>query len=339
MPYQYTPDIVNDVLFRAHEPTDGTSDYQGSVLDFVNTGYNAISTGTLEHTPDMHLPWWWLWSPMPGVITLQPNLGQRSTDGTVSCTQGSTAITFSNVPVDVTGVQVNLTGWYIRFTGSIQQSSSLDVFRILAHTPGQTSATLDSFYTGASNALCKFNTFNLEYSTPADLLYIVAPLRAYQTGREQVTVVGKYEMERFFPLTQVTFGIPNMACFIAEQKLRFSHYVGAGTTTSFARVDFDYIRIPPTLTGGANEEPLLPLKYRSILADYALQRLYFTKNDDRASPIGDVIKAKAQAIRREHVQRVAKDAGDNYGRVYPRQQDRASIRGPWRTESGFIIGY
>ena len=337
MPYRLTTDIIAEALFRGGEPTDGTSDYATQIPDWVDRGYQGIATGTLEAAPETHIPWWWLWSPTPGVITLQPNVGQRGSDGTVGLSQGSTSILFSHVPANPLG-PVNLTGWNIKFLGSADQSSSLDVFRIASHTLGLTSATLDSPYTGPSNGAAGFNAFNVEYDTPADLLYIVAPLRAYQTGREQVEVVSKHALENFFPLTQITFGIPNMACFISEQRLRFSHYVGAGTNTAFVRIDFDYLRLPPTLTGAPGEEPLLPIKYRSILADYGLQQLYVTKNDDRAPAIGELIRGKITAMRREHLARMNRDT-NSFGRIYPRQQDRASIRGPWRTESGFILSY
>jgi hypothetical protein len=43
-------------------------------------------------------------------------------------------------------------------------------------------------------------------------------------------------------------------------------------------------------------------------------------------------------MRREHMARQGRTTA-NLGRVFPRQQDRASIRGPWRTESGLVIGY
>lgn len=336
--YQYTPDLIDDVLFRAHEPTDGTSDYESAVLDYINKGYMAIATGSLEHSPNTHVPWWWLWSPMPGVITLQPNLGQGASDGLVNVFQTNSAIHFTVIPKDPLGNAISLQGWYIKFTGSLLQSSSLDCYRILQHSAGAQDAVLDSPYNGVTAANTNFNAFNLEYDTPDDLLYIVSPMRAYQSGREVVEVVSKFELERFFPLTQITFGIPNMAALISEQKLRFSHYVGSGTTTTWCRIDFDYIRMTDVLTGGATEEPWLPLKYRSVLADYALQQLFLAKNDDRASALGDVVKGKIEAMRREHIQRMGRAAKQSFGRIYSRQQDRASIRGPWRTESGFIIG-
>lgn len=334
MPYALTTDLVKDALRRASEPIDGTSEFQAESLDYLNRGYSGLATGTLEQSEDTHVPWWWLWAPYPGVITLLPSVGPGLT---ATVTQTGLTGTFSAAPTDPLGATFSLTDWNIKFRGSSTASSSQDMFRISAHTAGSTSFTLDSPYTGP-NATINFVAFQLTYNCPADLLYIVAPLRAYQTGKEQINVISKQNMESMFPLTQITFGIPTDACFVAEQKLRFSHYVGAGTTTRYVRVDFDYVRMPPTLTGSSLEEPLVPLNYRSILADFCLQQIYIAKNDDRAGGIGQLIKGKINGMRREHMSRVARSTS-NLGRVFSRQQDRASIRGPWRTESGLVIGY
>lgn len=337
MPYVLTTDLVSDALRRAGEVTDGTSEYQSAALDYINKGYSGLATGTLEQSQDTHVPWWWLQSATPGVITLVPNLGQGLTDGTAAVFLGSTFVNLSAIPLDPIGNQISLAGWNIKFQGVGTASSAADVFRITAHTAGTTALTLDSNYTGP-NAVLNFNAFQLEYNGPSDLLYVIAPLRAYQTGKESINVISKANMESMFPLTQITFGIPTDACLIAEQRFRFSHYVGAGTTTMYVRVDFDYIRMPPTLTAGPTEQPLVPLNYRSLLSDYALQQIFVEKNDDRASSIGQLIKGKVDGMRREHMTRLGRMSA-NLGRIFPRQQDRASIRGPWRTESGLVIGY
>ena len=335
MPYVLTTDLVNDALRRASEPIDGTSEYQAEALDYLNKGYSGLATGTLEQSEDTHVPWWWLWSPYPGVITLLPSVGAGLS---ASVFMTGTAGSFSAPPVDPLGANISLTDWNIKFQGTSSASSAQDVFRVSSHGAGQTNFVLDSPYTGPDAAAINFNAFLLQYATPADLLYVVAPLRTYQTGKEKINVIAKSAMEEMFPLTQISFGIPTDACFIAEQMLRFSHYVGAGTTTKYVRVDFDYVRLPPTLTGAPTEQPLVPLNYRSMLADFCLQQIYVAKNDDRAAGIGQLIKGKINGMRREHMARMSRSSA-NVGKIFPRQQDRASIRGPWRTESGLVIGY
>jgi hypothetical protein len=334
MPYVLTTDLVNDALRRASEPIDGTSEYQAEALDYLNKGYSGLATGTLEQSEDTHVPWWWLWSQTPGVITLLPNVGPGIT-ATVFTT--GTSGTFSIPPTDPLAAQISLAGWNIKFQGVSSASSAQDVFRIAAHAAGSTNFVLDSPYTGP-NATLNFNAFQLEYAGPTDLLYVVSPLRTYQTGKEKINVISKQQMEDMFPLTQINFGIPTDACLIAEQTFRFSHYVGAGTATKYVRVDFDYVKMPAPLTGGVSEQPLVPLNYRSILADFCLQQIYVAKNDDRAAGIGQLIKGKINGMRREHMARMTRSSA-YVGRVFPRQQDRASIRGPWRTESGLVIGY
>lgn len=324
----YTSDLKAYVLDEGDEPTDGSSDYDQNVITWLDSGYKGIWSGTFELAPEVHYPWWWLWSPMPGVITLNPNIN----NDVVTITQQTNAGVLGLVPQDVSGNNISIQGWYIKILGS------LDVFRVSVHQAGSTNITLDSIFTGPTGTV-QYNAFQLEYALPSNLLYIVSPMRAYQTGREQVEIVSKHALETLFPLTQITFGIPNMAALIAEQILRFSHYVGSGqTVTPFVRVDFDYLVIPPDLTGAANEQPLLPAHYRRILTDYALYRLYKAKNDDRAEDAGSRAKSGVQAMMKEHMNRINRGS-NSFGRIYPRQQDRASIRGPWRTESGFILSY
>jgi hypothetical protein len=333
MPYDTTDNLVFDALRRAGEPIDGSSEFQSAALDYLNRGYSGLATGTLEQSEDTHFPWWWLRSPTPGVITLVPNY----VDGACQVFLGSTFVNLSVLPKDPIGNFISLQGFNVKFQGGSTASSGMDVFKVAAHLSGQTAVTLDSMYTGPDGVV-QGNFFQLEYDTPSDLLYVIAPLRAYQTGKEKINVISQDSMEAMFPLNQINFGIPTDAAFIGEQRFRFSHYVGAGTPTRYVRVDFEYIRLPPILTGAPGEAPLVPINYRSLLADYALQQLYVEKNDDRATAIGSLIKAKINGMRREQMTRMTR-ASQNMGRVFTRQQDRASIRGPWRTESGLVIGY
>lgn len=77
--------------------------------------------------------WPFLRSPTPLVIQTVPDY----TTGTVATTAGSTSITFSSVPKDVNGNNVSVSGRFI------QTSSSMDWYRITAHTSGTTAATLE----------------------------------------------------------------------------------------------------------------------------------------------------------------------------------------------------
>ena len=98
---------------------------------------------------------------------------------------------------------------------------------------------------------------------------------------------------------------------------------------------FGYLPHSPVLPF---EEPLVPLNYVPSWRTSAFRQIYIAKNDDRAAGIGQLIKGKINGMRREHMARQARTTA-NLGRIFPRQQDRASIRGPWSTETGLVIGY
>ena len=321
---------MNDALRRASEPIDGTSEFQAESLDYLNRGYSGLATGTLEQSEDTHVPWWWLWAPYPGIITLLPSIGSWTHRHCIPDRQLRHIQRYSHRSSWHQYLPAGLEYQVCRYQHCILCSS---MFRISAHTAGSTTFVLDSPYTGP-NATVAFKAYKLTYDCPSDLLYISAPLRAYQTGKEKVNVISKQNMESMFPLTQITFGIPTDACFVAEQKLRFSHYVGDGTTTKYVRVDFDYVRMPPTLVGSSTEEPLVPLNYRSILADFCLQEIYIAKNDDRAAGHRPVDKGKINGMRREHMARMGRTTA-NLGRVFARQQivhpsgDRGVLNPVW----------
>src|SRR5690242_14678783 len=133
-----TTDIINDVLFRCDEPTDGSSDFHAQVLSDLNRVYRELCVGGGELLPDMDADWWWLRKSTPGVLTLKPAI----TAGTVSLTLGSVIGSFSQAPVDCFGQQVSVKGWFFQ-----NQADDGDVYMIGAHTLGSTSFSLDSFYT------------------------------------------------------------------------------------------------------------------------------------------------------------------------------------------------
>src|SRR5258708_12240753 len=69
---KFTSEIVDDVLFRCGEPTDGTSDFDVTALNYVNRAYRAIWVGGGELVKDMNEPWLWLKKDPPGVLVLNP---------------------------------------------------------------------------------------------------------------------------------------------------------------------------------------------------------------------------------------------------------------------------
>lgn len=317
--YQYSQDLLNDALFRAGEPIDGTSDFQTKALDYLNRAYQAIWMGGAELDPTLNEDWEWLKSSTPGVITLEP-----METGTVSVQNGNQVIGFASAPTS------SRVGWFFRI------ENGADVFRIDTHTAGQQLAALDSIYTGATAAAATYTLYKLEYTLATDVLRLLSPMRIYRENRQKVYGCSLTALENTYPLTNLQTGAPRLFAQIGEQKVRFSH-AGGTEAGDYFRVDYDYLQKPAALTNSAVEEPLLPLARRRILADFVTYWLMLDKNDDRADTEGLTAKAGLKAMAAENRHRMASYTS-NFGAIITRPADLPQNLDVVRTESGLIIG-
>lgn len=296
---QYTSEILDDVLLRAGEPTDGTSDYETKVLEWLNRAYLEICGGVCPLAPDVNEDWWWLRSANPGVLVLQPKKSL-----TAAITNNSTTVTLSAVEDD------SLVGWFMKVPGQG------DVFRVSAHTAGTDAVTLDSVYTRTTNATASVEFHKVDYTLPTDLDKIIYPIRAYQDGEHEIDGVETRTLNRDYPLATVNSGVPREFSLIGEQTIRFSHS-GGTSDGDYIRVDFDYLILPTLLTDSGSEEPLLPRKYRYVLADYALFLVFTDMEDTRADGIGAFVRANLTNMALENNDRMVKGS-NQIGRIYPR---------------------
>jgi hypothetical protein len=297
---KFTGEILDDILFRAGEPSDGTSDFHAQALIALNRAYRAIWMGGGEFVKDMNEPWLWLKKDPPGVITLNPVVDT----GTVAVTNNSTAITFSSAPA------ASMAGRFFR-TDDIG-----DTFRIASHTGGNAAATLDSPYTGLTNAAVGFRAMQLEYNLPADCLRVIAPMRVQRDDIEEIEGVDLVSLDRDYPIAYVEAGVPHVFALVTETKVRFNRY-GMEEATDFVRVELDYLQKPADLTDSASEEPLVPLQYRQVLSDIGLFYVLSDKSDSRVELIGLQARAGLQAMASDNRARLSQ-VGRNQGRIYPR---------------------
>lgn len=322
--FQYTTDLKADALWRAGEPTDGTSDYDAVCLTYLNRIYQAVWQGGQELAPDINEDW--LWLSKTGVLTITPGIST----GSVSVTKGSTAVTFSNSPTDSLSLAVSVSGWFLRIVGH------QDVFRISSHIAGQTTATLDSTYTGDTASGASYDVFPLEYTLASDVLRLKSPMWARTTATQfpyspgKISVMDLSSLRELYPLDRIASTIPSAAAMVADQIVRFNTW-----PTGYMRIEYDYLRVPPALTGAALEEPVIPLKDRRILADGALGFLFADKNDDRSASMGQAVNAQLQAMANENRARMVR-TDKTIGKIYPRI-DRLNRAYPNRTSGGLIV--
>jgi len=318
--YQYTTDIKADVLDRANEPTDGTSDFDSVCEDYINRAYQSIWTGGGELDPEIQEDWWWLRSTTPGILTLNPVV----TTGTISVTNNSTTMTLS------ASNATSMAERHIKIDGHD------DIFVISAHTAGTTGITSDSVYTGDTDTAATYKIMQLEYDLASDVLSVSAPMRVYQNTRSRIIGMELDSLERLWPLRSVDNGVPRNFAMIEEQKVRFSHY-GGTSSTDLMRVDYDYKARPAVLAFSASEEPLVPWQYRKILADFGLMFMYQRKSDSGFEKAGLMAREGLMSMAKENRKRLG-NFGQNFGHIAPRGRNNNASRGLLRTSSGLIIG-
>lgn len=318
--YTSTEDLIADVLFRGAEPTDGTSDFDAKVLEWINKVYQGLWEGGGEFAPDVSEDWWWIRKDPPGVLIIEPKIET----GTVAVTNNSASATLS------ANQAKDLDNFFFKV------DDHEDVFRISAHTGGAAVLTLDSVYTGDTDAAAAYKLFKLEYDLASDVLEVIGPMRTYRDNYKIEGLPDIKELDLRFPLVRTEGGIPTHFAAIAEQKVRFSHLGGTDGDTDLMRVEYDYDQEASDLTDSPSSIPLVPRQYRTILADGALFHLHEAKNDNRANGVGGQATAGIEAMQRGHIRRMASQRA--VGRIFPRRNAKRKATGPLRTESGLIIG-
>ncbi len=335
--YQYTADILADSLFRAGEPTDGTSDYAAEALTYLNMVYNQVCRGGSELKPDLNEDWYWLRKPSPGLISLHPPVSA----GTATVSLGSTTVTLTTAPTD-NAVNFSVINQLIRF------GNQTDIYRIATHTSATTTLTLDTAYLNPAQvgSGISYTIMQNEADLASDVMRIVSPMRVYTSGfswdnNYKIYGAALEAMEEAYPLALIETGVPDMFAFVGStsagvKRVRFNRYGGPTSNDKF-RIEYDYLYRPTPLTSpGTTEEPVLPLEWRHLLADFVLAYLFGLKDDSRAEAAARVAQAGLVGMQREHRYQIT-TADTNTFRLRPRLSNNPR-RGPLRTSSGYIIG-
>ncbi len=306
-------DILDDALFRCGEATDTSSDFYNDAINHLNRGYREVWMGGGAIHPQVNEDWWWLRA--EASLILDP----ITKTGTVSVTQNNATITFSSAPAD------SKTGWFFKV------DDHNDVFKISSHTGGNTNATLDTVYTGDTDATASYRVMNVEYDLASDFMKLVGPMRQYQKPPFNILVQSSRSVEDDYPFHKIASGAPTRGFFIDTNTVRFNAY--GDEDGDYIRVDYDYLKQPTALADDSNE-PLMPLQYRHILSDIVCMYLMTDKNDTRAVDMGVLAKQGLIGMQRENRQRWA--AMGVPGKITPRQD--LLPRRVLKTEGGLVLG-
>ena len=296
--YQYTSDILEDVLERCGEKADTSSDFYNIALRYINRAYLGICNGNSVVDPLTVIDWFWAKKTQPLILERVINTG------TVSVTQNSADITFSIAPSNSLG-NVNI-ATFNRYLFKTDDHD--DVFAISSHTGGATAAVLDSIYTGPTNKAAKYKVFKVEYPLASDVVRVISPIEIFQST-EKISYLELERFEALYPLREIEAGEPNRFTLIQNQLLRFNGY---GDINDYFRVDYTYIYEPALLTNAANEEPIIPRRFRGILSDIVAYYIFLDKNDDRADSAFLGAKAVYETMKQDNdrwLTKIGKDVG------------------------------
>jgi hypothetical protein len=305
--YQFTADLLQDVLFRCGEPLDGASEFQAQALTYLNRAYQCLWTGGAEIGADIHEEWWWLRAPAPGILVLVPPYTNQ-----VTIAAGGVDVAFAEpTPAQESSPYWDLTGWLLAVEGVP------DLFRLAVHDEF-THGALDGPFTGASVVEAPAMLTKIVYPLADETLRAISPMRTHQPtarGDYEIRGVDELELDRDTPLTNMPSGVPDLFCPTGERAVRFNRVVGAST-----RVEYRYLRRPLLLLGGPAEEPIVPIQHRRLLADVACYFLFFDKNDDRADGAVLLAKQGLASMQKEHRLRLQKQGV--VGQISPRGATR-----------------
>lgn len=278
--YTTTQDLIADVLWRAYEATDGSSQYAQRALDYLNRSYRSLWTGGAEFMPNAPQDWWWLRK--DSSITMLPDYET----GSIAVTQNSNIAVLSAAPT------FSLYGYYLIVTGANA------VYVITQHAANDVGVTLDSVYVDPTSGAAAFFAIPLVYSLPADCLKIIDPMVSGLNGGGKVYGSDLAEMLTKYPPVRLNKQTPQNFAYMNETQIRFSHFLD-----TYARFDFTYMMIPPDLSADPSSVPLVPLNYRHVLGDMAAFAILTDKEDQKAPGIGAQAKALIRAMAAENRKR------------------------------------
>lgn len=319
-----TDDLVQYALWLAGEPIDGTSDYNSIVLTHMQNIYNTFTNGGTIGTRDVaqaaglyeHLvdipttDWLWLRKLPPYAFTTTPAmigsassivLNQGTQLGTASVVYGSPTITFSVAP------PVSVAAWRFKPLTQAQGVANppVTVPRISAHIANALTATMDVPWNQDTQVFSNYALYQAEYPLPADFVrFIESP--QVQSGwqgmgsQQPRMAVGSVEQALDqFPITGFNLGPPQMAGRMNDTTFMVTNF----DTFSY-RCEFSYIFTPPVLATGVSQQPVIPTRYRQVLALGAAMLVTADKVDARttslASQFREIIHHMGIEFRKEN---------------------------------------
>jgi hypothetical protein len=360
MPYITTDDLAAQALWMAGEPTDGTSDYATQVLDYLQAVYDVLVTGGTFGTRDLatsaglysqvvnvaQTDWLWLRKFPPFAFNTTPAfIGSSSTiplnqgvqGGSMVLTQGAFTVQFNTVNPS----------WFDGLVQTSVQGGRITIFtqangvpnpprttpRIATHVLGNSFALLDAPWPQETQEVSDFAIWRAEYPVPADFERFCEAWKV-QGGNlngQQPLNVGSYEqVGDYWPVNNTYVGPPTACARMDPATLMMNSF----DTFSY-RCEGSYVFQPPALELNVTpdpQEPLVPVRFRQVLALGAAMLMMQDKVDSRCEAVASQFREMVSTMSDEY--RKEQNSGSELsGRMLYRNRGRLSSI--WlRTRSG-----
>lgn len=358
MPFITTDDLAEQALWMSGEPTDGTSDYVTQVLSYLQSIYDVLITGGTFGTRDIatsaglysqvvniaKTDWLWLRKNPPFAFNTVPAcigssssvpLNQGTQAGTMTLTFGSTTVTFDIAPSwNIPGGISSVNGGRVMVLTQEQgvPNPPITVPRISAHSIASLSATLDAAWPQETQTVTNWVIYKSQYSLPADFERFCEAWKVQgglNTNNQPLNVGNVEQMTDLYPFTDQGSGPPSAGARVDPSAIVLNNW----DTFSY-RVEGSYIFTPPTLVLNDTpslQEPLVPVRFRQVLALGAAMMIMQDKVDSRceavASQFREMISTMSDEYRKEQ-----NSSSELSGRMLYRRGGR---RPGWlRTRSG-----
>lgn len=249
-------DVFNAVMESAGQGQSLTDQYATTAKMAIMQEYKSLLA---------HDQWYWAKAPQPAVLTTKPRLQVIA-----QTIVGNTVTLLATITPSVAGRK-----FYV--------NANQAYYRILAHTDGTNTLTLDASYVETQPG-GPATIYQDEYALAATCLTPWTPFRIRGQWERDVEVISEKEFRaRYGWSTTTAISIPEAACVLRTDLNQVPVVMVAPWPTDAINVEYDWVAVPPTLSfdgNAANDTPIIPAHYRWVLYQRALSQLFATKNDD-----------------------------------------------------------
>lgn len=303
-----TQDLVADALWRANEPTDGSSEYHARCLEYLNAIQHGLvlggglgvrdlasASGLYAYIHEVGINDWWWARKRGALVTARAYVAKgtvQADDTTVSVQE------FEGVGADFEAEDFEEADFITLATpGDLSgYELSIDGYPTIYRVAGSNSDTLTLDQPWIHNSVTDgtIRLYNLEIPLPPDFIRFASPPRIRQGGGYFPISLTALE-DLFTEPLGLDSGQPDRAALLAPLVLRLNRY----DQKQRHIIEVEYVALPPDLLA-PTDEPLLPRPHRRVLSTGAASCIMFDKNDAKSKTLASEFKEFVAVMSAEH---------------------------------------